>query len=137
MSILRSFCEQQDSNRRCGRAFPLFGFHGFSTADQAPTGDSLTYTRAALASQLYGFRLPWPLACRGDRACRALSTSGARWGDLCLKPDGRSDFYSLLVWRAWPFFYAFDVLFLNGRGLGPCRCWSGSGDVGRLGILFE
>jgi bifunctional non-homologous end joining protein LigD len=35
----------------------------------------------------------------------------------CLKPDGGSDFYSLLFRREWPHFYAFDVLFLNGRDL--------------------
>ena len=36
---------------------------------------------------------------------------------VCLQPDGRSDFYSLLFRRDRPFFYAFDLLFLNGRDL--------------------
>jgi bifunctional non-homologous end joining protein LigD len=35
----------------------------------------------------------------------------------CLEPDGRSHFYKLLFRRDWPYFYAFDVLFLNGRDL--------------------
>ena len=35
----------------------------------------------------------------------------------CLRPDGRSDFKSLLFRREWPYFYAFDLLALNGRDL--------------------
>ena len=35
----------------------------------------------------------------------------------CLRPDGRSDFKSLLFRRDWPYFYVFDLLALNGRDL--------------------
>ena len=34
---------------------------------------------------------------------------------VCLDPDGRSNFNRLLYRRDWPFFYAFDLLWLNGR----------------------
>jgi bifunctional non-homologous end joining protein LigD len=33
----------------------------------------------------------------------------------CLDPDGRSNFQRLLFRRDWPYFYAFDVLAINGR----------------------
>jgi bifunctional non-homologous end joining protein LigD len=36
---------------------------------------------------------------------------------VCLKPDGRSDFDALLFRREWPFFYAFDLLSVDGRDL--------------------
>lgn len=36
---------------------------------------------------------------------------------VCLKPDGGSDFHALLFRREWPFFYAFDLLALDGRDL--------------------
>jgi bifunctional non-homologous end joining protein LigD len=36
---------------------------------------------------------------------------------VCLKPDGRSDFHALLFRRDWPYFFAFDVLSLDGRDL--------------------
>jgi bifunctional non-homologous end joining protein LigD len=32
----------------------------------------------------------------------------------CLDPDGRSDFKALLFRREWPYFYAFDVLEVDG-----------------------
>jgi ATP-dependent DNA ligase len=35
----------------------------------------------------------------------------------CLQPDGRTDFYNLLFRREQPYFYAFDLLMLNGEGL--------------------
>jgi bifunctional non-homologous end joining protein LigD len=35
----------------------------------------------------------------------------------CLRPDGRSDFNALLFRREWPYFYAFDLLSLEGRDL--------------------
>ena len=35
----------------------------------------------------------------------------------CLQPDGRSHFYKLLFRREWPFFYAFDVLMMDGKDL--------------------
>jgi bifunctional non-homologous end joining protein LigD len=36
---------------------------------------------------------------------------------VCLTEDGRSDFYSLLFRRTRPYFYAFDLLELDGRDL--------------------
>jgi bifunctional non-homologous end joining protein LigD len=33
----------------------------------------------------------------------------------CLEPDGRSNFQRLMFRRDWPFFYAFDLLSLEGR----------------------
>jgi hypothetical protein len=35
----------------------------------------------------------------------------------CLDADGRSNFNALLFGRAWPHFYAFDILSLDGRDL--------------------
>jgi bifunctional non-homologous end joining protein LigD len=35
----------------------------------------------------------------------------------CLEPDGRSHFNNLLFRREWPYFYAFDLLALNGEDL--------------------
>ena len=35
----------------------------------------------------------------------------------CLEPDGRTHFNKLLFRREWPFFYAFDVLSINGADL--------------------
>jgi bifunctional non-homologous end joining protein LigD len=35
----------------------------------------------------------------------------------CLGPDGCSDFNALLFRREWPYFYAFDILSLEGRDL--------------------
>lgn len=35
----------------------------------------------------------------------------------CLEPDGRSNFKNLLFRREWPYFYAFDLLAVNGRDL--------------------
>jgi hypothetical protein len=35
----------------------------------------------------------------------------------CLEPDGRSHFYNLMFRREWPFFLAFDVLWLDGNDL--------------------
>ena len=36
---------------------------------------------------------------------------------VCLRPDGLSDFYSLMFRRELPYFYAFDLLELNGEDL--------------------
>jgi len=36
---------------------------------------------------------------------------------VCLRPDGLSDFYSLMFRRAQPYFYAFDLLELDGADL--------------------
>lgn len=35
----------------------------------------------------------------------------------CLQPDGRSHFYNLMFRREWPYFTAFDLLWLNGKDL--------------------
>jgi bifunctional non-homologous end joining protein LigD len=35
----------------------------------------------------------------------------------CLEPDGRTHFNKLLFRREWPFFYAFDVLSIEGEAL--------------------
>ncbi len=45
---------------------------------------------------------------------------------VCLRPDGLSDFYSLMFRREWPYFYAFDLLELDVRTSGRGRCSSGS-----------
>jgi hypothetical protein len=36
---------------------------------------------------------------------------------VCLRPDGLSDFYSLPFRCEWPYFYAFDLLSLDGKDL--------------------
>jgi bifunctional non-homologous end joining protein LigD len=36
---------------------------------------------------------------------------------LCLQPDGRSYLYNLMLRREWPYFMAFDPLWLNGEDL--------------------
>jgi len=36
---------------------------------------------------------------------------------VCLQPDGRSDFNKLLFRRDWPFFFAFDLLTIDGEDL--------------------
>ncbi len=39
-------------------------------------------------------------------------------GELCcLNPDGRSNFNALLFRREWPYFYAFDIVSLEGEDL--------------------
>ena len=35
----------------------------------------------------------------------------------CLRSDGRPNFHALMFRRMWPWFYAFDVLSINGRDL--------------------
>jgi bifunctional non-homologous end joining protein LigD len=35
----------------------------------------------------------------------------------CLEPDGRPNFHALLFRREWPYFYAFDLLSVNGEDL--------------------
>ena len=44
----------------------------------------------------------------------------------CLEPDGRTDFRKLLFRREWPYFYAFDVVSIEGEDLPGCRCSNGS-----------
>src|SRR6266542_3783538 len=34
---------------------------------------------------------------------------------ICLEPDGRSNFQKLLFRRDWPYFYAFDILAVDGE----------------------
>jgi bifunctional non-homologous end joining protein LigD len=36
---------------------------------------------------------------------------------VCLDPDGRSNFHKLLFRRDWPYFYAFDLLAMDGEDL--------------------
>jgi len=36
---------------------------------------------------------------------------------VCLDADGRSNFYSLLFRRDWPYFFAFDLLSVDGKDL--------------------
>ena len=36
---------------------------------------------------------------------------------VCLEPDGRSHFYDVLFRHDWPYFMAFDLLWLDGRDL--------------------
>jgi bifunctional non-homologous end joining protein LigD len=36
---------------------------------------------------------------------------------VCLRPDGNSDFNALLFRREWPYFYAFDLLSVDGEDL--------------------
>jgi hypothetical protein len=36
---------------------------------------------------------------------------------VCLDRDGRSNFYNLMFRRDWPYFYAFDVLLIDGEVL--------------------
>jgi bifunctional non-homologous end joining protein LigD len=57
----------------------------------------------------------WPqLAEEIAHAVRAYSV--VLDGEICcLEPDGRSNFRRLMFRRDWPFFYAFDVLSVEGR----------------------
>jgi bifunctional non-homologous end joining protein LigD len=59
----------------------------------------------------------WPQL--SEEIAHAVRCSGAVLdGEICcLRPDGRSDFRSLLFRRGWPYFYAFDLIALNGRDL--------------------
>jgi bifunctional non-homologous end joining protein LigD len=59
----------------------------------------------------------WPqLAEEIAHAVRA--TDAILDGEICcLDPDGRSNFNHLLFRREWPYFYAFDLLSVNGSDL--------------------
>src|SRR6186997_1005053 len=59
----------------------------------------------------------WPqLAEEIAHAVRAFSC--VLDGEICgLEPDGRTHFNKLLFRREWPFFYAFDVLSIEGEEL--------------------
>ena len=53
---------------------------------------------------------------RGERAC--YNKSAILDGEIvCLDPQGRSQFYDLMFRRGQPYFYAFDLLWLDGEDL--------------------
>ena len=59
----------------------------------------------------------WPNLCE-ELAHAMRCQSAVLDGEIvCLPPDGRSQFYNLLFRREWPYFMAFDVLWLNGRDM--------------------
>jgi bifunctional non-homologous end joining protein LigD len=59
----------------------------------------------------------WDLL-REEIAHAVRASSAVLDGELvCLGPDGRSDFYSLMFRRDWPYFCAFDLLMVDGRDL--------------------
>jgi bifunctional non-homologous end joining protein LigD len=59
----------------------------------------------------------WPQLA--DEIARTVSRASAVLdGEVCcLEPDGRTDFYRLMVRRDRPFFYAFDLLAMDGQDL--------------------
>src|SRR5262249_29378041 len=59
----------------------------------------------------------WPMLA--DELAHAVRCDSAILdGEVCcLDEDGRSNFHKLLFRREWPFFFAFDLLQLNGRDL--------------------
>jgi len=59
----------------------------------------------------------WPYLC--DELAHAVRCRSAVLdGEIaCLEPDGRSHFYKLMFRREWPYFMAFDVLWLDGKDL--------------------
>ena len=59
----------------------------------------------------------WPLLAE-ELAHAVRCRSAVLDGEIvCLAPDGRSQFYNLLFHRDWPYFMAFDLLFLDGKDL--------------------
>jgi bifunctional non-homologous end joining protein LigD len=59
----------------------------------------------------------WPYLCT-ELAHAVRCESAVLDGEIaCLEPDGRSHFYKLLFRREWPYFMAFDVLWLNGEDM--------------------
>jgi bifunctional non-homologous end joining protein LigD len=57
----------------------------------------------------------WPYLCR-EIAHAVRTHSAVLDGEICcLEPDGRSHFRKLLFRREWPYFYAFDLLSVNGQ----------------------
>ena len=73
--------------------------------------------RCALVSRNGHTFKQWPqLAEEIAHAVRA--HSAVLDGEICcLEPDGRTHFQKLLFRREWPFFYAFDVLSIDGEDL--------------------
>jgi hypothetical protein len=59
----------------------------------------------------------WPQLC--EQLAHAVHCKSAVLdGEICcLEPDGRTDFYDLLFRREQPYFYAYDLLMLNGEDL--------------------
>jgi bifunctional non-homologous end joining protein LigD len=73
----------------------------------------------------------WDLLCE-EIAHSVRCTSAVLDGELvCLEPDGRSNFYRLMFRLDWPYFYAFDVLSVDGEDLRDRRSSSASGDCAR------
>jgi bifunctional non-homologous end joining protein LigD len=57
----------------------------------------------------------WPYLCR-EIAHAIRADSAVLDGEICcLEPDGRSHFRKLLFRREWPYFYAFDLLSVDGE----------------------
>jgi bifunctional non-homologous end joining protein LigD len=57
----------------------------------------------------------WPYLSR-EIAHAVRADSAVLDGEICcLEPDGHSHFHKLLFRREWPYFYAFDVLSVNGE----------------------
>jgi len=64
----------------------------------------------------HGFR-KWDLLCE-EIAHSVRAHDAVLDGELvCLDVDGRSNFYKLLFRRDWPYFYAFDLLAVDGQDL--------------------
>jgi ATP-dependent DNA ligase len=59
----------------------------------------------------------WPQL--GEEIAHAVKAySAVLDGEICcLQSDGRPNFHSLMFRRVWPWFYAFDVLSVNGQDL--------------------
>ena len=73
--------------------------------------------RCRLVSRRDNVYKSWPYLCE-ELAHAVRCESAVLDGEIvCLRPDGRSDFYSLMFRRDWPYFLAFDLLSLNGRDL--------------------
>jgi bifunctional non-homologous end joining protein LigD len=59
----------------------------------------------------------WPQLCE-ELAHTVKARHAVLDGEIvCLKPDGRTDFYDLLFRREWPHFFAFDLLQLEDEDL--------------------
>jgi ATP-dependent DNA ligase len=73
--------------------------------------------RCRLVSRRDNVYKSWPYLCE-ELAHAVRCDSAVLDGEIvCLRSDGRSDFYSLMFRRDWTFFLAFDLLSLNGRDL--------------------
>ena len=66
----------------------------------------------------------WPYLCE-ELAHAVRCRNAVLDGEIvCLEPDGRSHFYNLMFRREWPYFMAFDLLWLDGRDVRPDRLHS-------------